>query len=238
VVLVDAYNVLGAAGVLPTHWAGLDLPGLGALIAHSRYRRRRVLLVCDGLPSTRTLARSGQARGWVSAPGLVEVRYAGGGQSADDAIAALLAQSSAARSMLVVSTDRRVRQGAHRHGAHSLASDEFLAQLVADASRPAREPSRPAFARMLPLSESEVRSWLDEFGVPAEDRPRPVPPPAPALGSPPQGASAEGPARLPPGERIEPELRRLLEDWGGGVSPDDLSMDRWLRDGPPSSDFR
>ena len=44
-VIVDAYNVLLAEGV-----GGIDLDELRALAAASRFARRGVVLVCDGVP--------------------------------------------------------------------------------------------------------------------------------------------------------------------------------------------
>lgn len=113
--VVDGYNLARAA------WSGLD---------PEEERRRTVALLEE------VQARSGgvivvvfDGEDAVSAPMAsrsVRVRFSATGQTADDAIADLLAATSPARPVVVVSSDRAVAADARRHGAVPIGSRPFL----------------------------------------------------------------------------------------------------------------
>lgn len=258
VLVVDAYNVLHTQGILPPDLAGPDVRGLIELIANSRYRRHRAVLVCDGAPSndwfrdrprggpgrgastsnerpadvaeygwkaaiashsfeggsrgnagSGSSAGAGGARGARGAGGVggvgatrgaggqhhVEVVFAGAGREADDAIETLLVSHSAARRMIVVSSDRRVRRAASTSGATSVSSATFLEHIAADvgavsagARRGHALGKRPQFALEVPLSRLDVAYWLAHMGV--DDAGEPESPPPAALPSPPRKPDA------------------------------------------------
>lgn len=158
---IDVSNVLHTTGVLPPDLAGLDLDGLVRLLAHSRYRRRRVVLVCDGVPPRRHAAAAGGDKH-------VQVLYSGAKAEADDVLIERLKQTPHAHGRtraLVVSSDRRIKAEAQRRGLLVRSSAEFLAELVSDhehepVRRRARErATRPEFARQIPLPALEVAHW-------------------------------------------------------------------------------
>lgn len=158
---VDVSNVLHTTGVLPPDLAGLDLDGLVRLLAHSRYRRRRVVLVCDGAPPRRAAAGARDEKH-------VQVLYSGVKAEADDVLIERLKQTPHAHGRtraLVVSSDRRIRAEAQRRGLLVRSSAEFLAELASDhehepVRRRARERAqRPEFARQIPLPALEVAHW-------------------------------------------------------------------------------
>jgi predicted RNA-binding protein with PIN domain len=158
---IDVSNVLHTTGVLPPDLAGLDLDGLVRLLAHSRYRRRRVVLVCDGVPPRRHAAATGGDKH-------VQVLYSGAKAEADDVLIERLKQTPHAHGRtraLVVSSDRRLKAEAQRRGLLVRSSAEFLAELVSDhehepVRRRARERvQRPEFARQIPLPALEVAHW-------------------------------------------------------------------------------
>lgn len=203
--------------------------------------------------STRKPRRVGGGEPGVSAGGGVgvggiSIEYAGAGREADEVIERALATSSAARRMLVVSSDRRLRRAAGRSGASWIDSADFLAQLVHDVTasgkRGGARPGRPAFAEAVPLDGASVAWWLDRFGTGAEalirsaGRPgvrTPTARQAPAKPETPPTAKAR-PILRPPGPKAPPDegLRKLLEEeWRGAVRPDDLDMTRWLPDLEP-----
>lgn len=237
--LIDAYNVLLTPGVLPLGLAGVDLPGLAHLIERSRYRKRAVVMVCDG--RSKSLSEKdlhiGSAR----------VVYAGAGRDADSVIERMLAEDSAPRRLLVVSSDRRVARAANRAGAGTLTSAAFLQQLSADHTKRQPEPL-PAWVRQIPLEHDAVAHWFQEFGLPPPvrrppEQARPAPSRAkapPVMPTPTQSAaptSDRPPAKLdlpPPGrfEITDPVLLKALQEWGGKLNLDDLDMSRWI--GPPS----
>lgn len=231
--LIDAYNVLLTPGVLPLGLAGVDLPGLAHLIERSRYRKRAVVMVCDG--RSKSLSEKdlhiGSAR----------VVYAGAGGDADSVIERMLAEDSAPRRLLVVSSDRRVAKAAGRAGAGTLTSAAFLQQLSADHAKRQPEPL-PPWVRQIPLEHDAIAHWFQEFGLPPPTRRPPAPPhakPPPLMPSPTQGpapTSDRPPVKLgpPPPRRFEitdPVLLKALQEWGGKLNLDDLDMSRWI--GPP-----
>lgn len=185
VLVVDVYNVLHTQGVLPPHLAGPEVHELADLIGASRFRRHRAILVCDGVPGAdargpakgasvgsnevRATSHREERREGTRGGGHVDVVFAGPGREADEAIEALLQSHSAARRMVVVSTDRRVRRAAAKAGAASVTSAEFLGQLAADVERNkgAGLSRRPGFATDLPLGRVEVAYWLAHMGVEA-----------------------------------------------------------------------
>lgn len=181
VLVVDAYNVLHTQGVLPPHLAGPEVHELIEMIGASRYKRHRAIVVCDGVPgvdgvevgrrsganevrahSAREERRSGHAS--------VDVVFAGPGREADEAIETILQSHSAARRMLVVSTDRRIRRAAAKAGATSMTSGDFLRDIAADLERHkgAGLSHRPSFATDLPLSRLDVAYWLAHMGLEGE----------------------------------------------------------------------
>jgi hypothetical protein len=152
--LVDAYNVLHVTGVLPPHLAGVDVEGLAALIASSRFGRMDAWLVCDGR------ARDGAKRRWLGRH--IVAQYAGSGIEADDAIDAIVAGSSSPRRLIVVSSDGRVVRGARKRRCRVESAESFLQKLVHDAGRirvrVAGKPERP-------LGPDEVERWVRLFGL-------------------------------------------------------------------------
>lgn len=160
--VIDTYNVLGVTGVLPPEMADLDVPGLAQRLRSGRHARDPALLVCDGTPPGKSWSPRGGLR--LDALEGVRVVYAGPGREADTLIEQILADSSAARRMTVVSNDRRVQRAARRQRAGVLSSDAFLRGLAADARRAGPAPY-PAFAKAIPLAEDRVASWLRTFDL-------------------------------------------------------------------------
>jgi predicted RNA-binding protein with PIN domain len=166
VLIIDAYNVLHTRGVLPPDLAGPGVPELVRLIGQSRYARRSVSVVCDGTGAGSSGVRMGDVR----------IVFAGRHQEADDVIEAMIRRFTHGRSLVVVSSDRRLRRAARRHGAVSLASAAFLAELAEDWGRgpsAKRGGVSPVALRVgPPLDPYSVEAWMREFGVepPAVER--------------------------------------------------------------------
>lgn len=255
--LVDAYNVLWLGNASEPHGPDLTPSGLLRLIAHSRYRRRTVRLVCDGLPppSEGVPMPTFGERAMLLRLGPGDVVYSGRSGSADDVIERLIAAETAPRSMLVVSSDKRVRRAAGRRRASTLPSEAFLRQLLEDRVR-SPLPAKPAFVEEIPLGSHAIDLWRREFGLEdatsdarliADLAPPPIRPDevrvASASGTPKPGAGK--PSRPRPtavGERagrapvpapqqrgpIDPELLALMQEWGLRFDLDDLDTGRWL----------
>jgi len=229
VLVVDTYNVLGTVGVLPPRLAGLDPEGLARLIGHSRWRRERVLLVCDGAggPS----GKGGAGRRF----GSVELVYAGAGRDADSLIERIIGRDSAPRRLVVVSSDRRVRGAARRRRARWLSSEAFLHRLVRDESRPGRAGAVSEAAG----EPIDVDGWIEAFGVDPGAYPVEAWPEgyesgsaAPRAGGEQAGEEEGAPPPEKPEEDLssDPAIREALEEWRGRLSLDDLDMRRWLGD--------
>ena len=166
--IVDTYNVLHVVGVLPPDLAGIETRDLIDLLQRSRYRRERVVLVCDGVPGP------GAARGRF---GSISVEYAGDKATADDRIAAIIRQSSAPRRLAIVSSDRAIVREARRRRCPTIDSAEFLRHLAHDhaTSSPAAPappaPPRSAGAAGLPPALLDEAEALWRAGE--EDPPKP-----------------------------------------------------------------
>lgn len=175
--IIDTYNVLHTVGVLPEDLAGIDLPGLIALIRRSRYRAQRVDLVCDGR-GPRIDPGAGVPGAGAGAPGVpgVAVHYSGAVREADDVIIDMVGHISYPRQVVVVSSDRRIAQAARRRRCGTLTAAKFLHRLALDRRRPAREiHPRPRG----PLRADEVDEWIREFDLKDHELTAPPDPPAP-----------------------------------------------------------
>lgn len=247
--LVDTYNVLHTAGVLPPHLAGIEVDGLARLLARSRYAPRRKILVCDGQPRSAALLDSGKPLVSRAVLHGSQVLYAGSGRSADDLIERLLESDPAPRRLLVVSTDRRIRRAASRRGADSIPSSLLLEHLAADDARPPKTLD-PPWVHEIPLDPFAVRHWMDEIDLDAPTlaaleaeaaraplpdgaKPAPFDPPPPPAVTPARRERPPSKPREPnfpsaPRGLADPELIDLLRSMPGIAQPDELDMARWL----------
>lgn len=161
-VLIDGNNLLYAArdarvsGPLPGRSMLCGLVGEWA-----RRRGQRVHVVFDGPQPNRDLAKQ------IANPA-IQVTYSGR-HSADAELINLLDEDSAARRLVVVSSDREIARAAGRHRARSMRSDEFWALLEHDLSRPPPRRTEPEEKRQ-GLSPGATDEWLREFGFGAADR--------------------------------------------------------------------
>jgi hypothetical protein len=99
----------------------------------------------------------------IGSPG-IRVSYSGGGISADAVIADVLGADSAARRLLVVSSDREIARAAKRRRARPIRSEEFWARVQRDLARPNSERVEPR-EKETGLSPSAADEWLEEFGL-------------------------------------------------------------------------
>ncbi|MEQ8850437.1 MAG: NYN domain-containing protein [Phycisphaerales bacterium] len=193
--LVDAYNVIGARWRLPRDQRDLDVPGLIAWIQRSpRFGRRRGRIVCDGRPGPgwdrANLLETSGGLIWTRI-GPTEVVFSGPGREADDVIEDTLARAKGV-AILMVSSDRRLIRAARAARAEQIGNGAFLDALAAD-TRDQDHPERPAFATDVPLSGASIAHWMRAFGFdPSQAAPR----------APKPQATPEPPRREP--ERSEP----------------------------------
>ena len=160
--------------------------------------------------------------------------FAGPHATADDEIERIISLSSSPRDLLVISSDRRLRRAGTRAGAGVMGSIDFLRALGRELRR--KVPSRPAFAKDIPLDRGSVAYWMRRFGEgePAwPARPEPTTPKRPAPIESLESPALRGPApesRPPPDLRDDPIIQEALREWSGRLRVEDLDMTRWLRE--------
>ena len=125
----------------------------------ARRTGEKVAVIFDGPEPTEALA------GQISDPD-VAVTYSAG-LSADDVLARTLDAHSAARRLIVVSSDREVARAARRRKARSVRSDVFWAALQRDLTREQPRPLEPPEKRR-GLKPDDAERWLRELGLGGE----------------------------------------------------------------------
>lgn len=103
-------------------------------------------------------------------PSLI-VTYSGKGVSADSVLADLIAQSSAPRLLVVVSSDREVQRDARRRKATAVESAAFWSRVRAELARPQPDSVEPE-EKHQGLDAPAVDEWMRIFGF-DEDPPDP-----------------------------------------------------------------
>ncbi len=123
----------------------------------ARRTGEKVSVIFDGPAPTAGLARQiGDSD--------VAVDYSGAGSSADDVLTRRIEADSAARLLVVVSSDREILRVARRRRARVVRSDEFWAVLQRDLARPRRRPLEPDEKRQ-GLRPADTERWLRELGL-------------------------------------------------------------------------
>jgi predicted RNA-binding protein with PIN domain len=89
--------------------------------------------------------------------GGISVRQAGTGQAADELMVRDLRRHHDPRELTIVTSDRAIQRAARQHGARVIDSATFAAEL-------SRTPEQDEPPDQPPLSEEEVREWLEIFG--------------------------------------------------------------------------
>jgi uncharacterized protein len=161
--VVDGYNLLFQLGLLEQRQRA------GAL---AQARRRLLDFIRAAFPagnadvtvvfdSARGGGRQGRGKGPAASQEYegLHIRYASGGDLADDVIERLIAQSPSPAHLVVISSDHRIQTAARRRGASPWSCDEFL-----DRTEAAARPPRPVSPDRPPPTRDEVRHWLEEFG--------------------------------------------------------------------------
>lgn len=96
------------------------------------------------------------------------VTFSGSGVSADAVMADLMAETSAPRHLLVVSSDREVQRSARRRRSSTVASGNFWRQVKSELARPQVTPLEPE-EKSTGLDEPAVDEWMRLFGLAPED---------------------------------------------------------------------
>ena len=155
-VVIDGNNLLHAARRAETSTLLIGRSMLCDAIGRWAQRRNeRVHVVFDGPAPPRPLA------GQIGHPA-IQVTYSGPGISADSVLTEILQTDSAARRLLVVSSDLEIVRAARRRRARSVGADEFWRMVQRDLSR-GRPAQKEPKEKESGLSPDDVQRWLDEF---------------------------------------------------------------------------
>jgi len=155
-IIIDGYNLLRWVQSIDPAYACLEEAGLCRMVSQYLGRtRNRAQFIFDGVgpPDKRELANIAH----------MEVFFSGPDREADDVIEDRIAESSAPKGLVVVSSDRRIRAAAQRRKATAVKVDIFWFSLIEQLDRkpPTPEPKEKRHG----ISEFETDQWLDEFGL-------------------------------------------------------------------------
>ena len=169
--LIDGYNLLHASGILGR---GVGPGGL------ERSRSALLHFLAESLDARQLAGTTVVFDARAAPPGLprlteyrgMKVRFADRGSDADQEIEQLIAENSAPRRLIVVSSDHRLHRAARRRRAKAIDSDRWYAEILrkridrARTKSPTRKPADPP-------TEGEVRFWLKQFGIDEPEAPPP-----------------------------------------------------------------
>lgn len=154
--LIDGYNLLRAVQGIHEEYAQIAEAGLCRILSeYIRIKRSRGQIVFDGIgPPDRSV---------LCGYGNLEVFFSGQRYEADDVIEEKIEDNSAPKSLIVVSSDRRIRAAANSRKAVAVRSDLFFDDVikVLDRAKISPEPDQ----KRQGLTEAEADEWMDIFGM-------------------------------------------------------------------------
>lgn len=155
--IVDGYNLLRAVQKMEEFTDFTDVQLCRALSDYLGSIRDRGHLVFDGIGPPDKIAFGGMPN--------LEVYFSGEKTDADSLIEQKISDSTAPKSLVVVSSDRRIRTSAAKRRAASVKAEDFwhilLKQLEKAANRPAPEPVQKRHG----LTNRETDRWMDVFDI-------------------------------------------------------------------------
>ncbi|MGC8560450.1 MAG: NYN domain-containing protein [Phycisphaerae bacterium] len=154
--IIDAYNLLHAAAGRRGKVTGLSLNQFCSVC-----RGMKLTLVMDGVRKP----HEPQVGDYEA----LDLKWAGCGRSADDAIIALCKASTGRRDICVVTDDRQLRSRAETLGVRTLHCGTFLQQVYTHRRQENRK-QEPLAKQMPTPSAVETRFWMKVFGfMPTDD---------------------------------------------------------------------
>ena len=157
-VLIDGNNLLHAARDVDDPDRAPGRLALCQILSEWAQRaRQRTQIVFDGPKPTGGLAEQIDA-------GVVQVQYSGP-FSADAVLVEMIAKHSAARTLLVVSSDREIQRAAKRHLARTSRADNFWRSVRAMLAQPPKMRADEPGEKRRGLKAADTEQWLREFGL-------------------------------------------------------------------------
>jgi len=154
--LIDGYNLLRLIQQVDEELAELTEAGLCRIISEYLVRIRDYgHIFFDGVGPPDKTNLSGMAN--------IEIYFSGPNTDADSLIEIKIADNTAPKSLVVVSTDRRIRAAAKKRKAISVQSDIFWGVMTKqlERQRPIPEPREKRDG----ITRGETDQWLDIFGM-------------------------------------------------------------------------
>jgi predicted RNA-binding protein with PIN domain len=185
-VLIDGYNVMHAGGLIQPQigGSGRGMRGAARTDAFRKSRNRFLNLLAATLDEVEAYQTTIVFDAALAPPNLpseqgykgMTVIFAVDDDSADDRIESMIRNDKTPKTLVVVSSDRRLRAAGERRGAKVLSADDYWTKL--DLLKEAKERKRGLFAartalepkptdeeiaRDRGLTEAEARLWRDVF---------------------------------------------------------------------------
>lgn len=158
--LIDGYNLLYASGVLAPQGRGTSLQRARTALLE----RLAEIIDLDTLAHTTVVFDGREAPPGLPRQfrhGAMQILFASRDREADELLEDLIGVETAPRRLTVVSSDHRVQRAARRRQAQAIDSQDWFAR---QSLRPPTAPSPGDAKPSGPLSDEEVRQWLNEFG--------------------------------------------------------------------------
>lgn len=155
--IIDGYNLLRAVQKHEEFAALTDVQLCQIVSDFLRCVRDRGQIVFDGLgpPDKREL---GGIRG-------VEVYFSGEHAEADGVIEQKILDNSAPKSLVVVSSDNRIRKAAAKRKATAVRAEPFWIYLCEQLEKQANRPAPEPFEKRHGITDRETDLWMDEFDI-------------------------------------------------------------------------
>lgn len=93
----------------------------------------------------------------------LEIIFSGTTHEADDIIEKLILQSTGAKDLIVVSSDRRIKKAAEKKKATAVDCVDFWTEVIKQLENKKKKAAEPQ-AKFIGISEAETEYWLKEFG--------------------------------------------------------------------------
>jgi uncharacterized protein len=158
-IIIDGYNLLRFVQGLEQGESMSDVQLCMYIDKYLKLINDKGLMVFDGLGPP-------DKRGFDSLNRL-EIIFSGQNKEADLVIENKIKLNTAARSLTIVSSDRRIRSAAMAKKANSLKSDEFWAELQKELNR--KRPQKDPGEKQHGLNEGETELWMKIFGLEDSD---------------------------------------------------------------------
>jgi len=156
VLIIDGYNLLRSVQGLLEQSSEISDIQLCRIINDYIYRtKKKGCVVFDGIGPKIKDAFNNLFN--------LEIIFSGTSHEADDIIEKLILQSTGAKDLIVVSSDRRIKKAAEKRKATAVDCVDFWTEVIKQLERKKKKVAEPQ-AKFIGISEAETEYWLREFG--------------------------------------------------------------------------